>query len=253
MTADPIDNLRIASPCRTSWDAMEGDERVRHCTLCSLNVYNIAEMTRSEVRELLARTEGRVCMRLYRRADGTVLTRDCPRGLHELRRRASRAAAAIVAALLSLPAFMFGAVTSKAPRVKIRGSKVRLTTEQATTAQPAVFTGVVLLDDGPLPGATVTLHDEASGRAATAVTDNNGAFTITALTDGTYRVEVTLSGLKPAAIEHLELKSSVITHAKVTMRVDAEQIVVGAIAVEPFSADSISTTFTQTFIDKLPR
>jgi hypothetical protein len=57
---------------------MAGDERVRHCTLCSLNVYNFAEMTREEVRELLARTEGRVCARLYRRAGGTVLTRDCP-------------------------------------------------------------------------------------------------------------------------------------------------------------------------------
>ena len=28
---------------------MAGDERVRHCTLCSLNVYNFAEMTRDEV------------------------------------------------------------------------------------------------------------------------------------------------------------------------------------------------------------
>jgi len=55
-----------------------------------LNVYNFAEMTRDEVRDLLARTEGRVCARLYRRADGTVLTRDCPTGLRALRRRGIR-------------------------------------------------------------------------------------------------------------------------------------------------------------------
>jgi hypothetical protein len=98
MTDAQIDGLRIAAPCPASWQGMAGDDRVRHCTLCSLNVYNFAEMTREEVRELLVRTEGRVCARLYRRADGTVITRDCPTGLRALRRRASRAGAALITA-----------------------------------------------------------------------------------------------------------------------------------------------------------
>jgi len=253
MTADPIDNLRIASPCRTSWDAMEGDERVRHCTLCSLNVYNIAEMTRSEVRELLARNEGRVCMRLYRRADGTVLTRDCPRGLRELRRRASRAAAAIVAALLSLPAFAAGALSGKAC-VKTRNSKVELTVEQAATAQPAVFTGVAVIDDAPLPGVTVVLRDEANGREVSFVTDSNGVFTFSSVADGKYRVDLELAGIKPASIRHLELHAGAVTHARVAMRMpELESITVGGAALSPLEQSSISTTFTQTFIDKLPR
>ena len=58
MSRDPLKHLRIATPCETSWEGMAGDERVRHCTLCSLNVYNFAEMTRDEIRALLARTEG---------------------------------------------------------------------------------------------------------------------------------------------------------------------------------------------------
>src|SRR5436190_6844716 len=107
MTSDRLGSIRIAAPCHASWAEMAGDERVRHCTLCSLNVYNFAEMTRDEVRELLVRTEGRVCARLYRRTDGTVLTRDCPTGLRAIRQRASRIAAAVIAALLSLPALAF--------------------------------------------------------------------------------------------------------------------------------------------------
>src|SRR5438270_5438445 len=110
---DPLGNIRIAVPCRASWEGMAGDERVRHCTLCSLNVYNFAEMTRDELRALLVRTEGRVCARLYRRADGTLLTRDCPAGLRALRRRASRVAPALVAALLTLPAWAFGGTSCK--------------------------------------------------------------------------------------------------------------------------------------------
>src|SRR5438045_2188509 len=119
MADDWTKGVRIAAPCSSAWERMAGDERVRHCTLCSLNVYNFAEMTRDEIRELLVRNDGHVCARLYRRADGTVLTRDCPSGLRELRRRASRVAAAAVAALLSLPAFAFGSASCKKPRLKI--------------------------------------------------------------------------------------------------------------------------------------
>src|SRR3954453_5494261 len=118
MDHDQLATLRIAAPCPASWDAMAGDERVRHCTLCTLNVYNFAKMTRAEVRELLVRTEGRVCARLYRRADGTVLTRDCPTGLRAVRQRASRVAAALVTALCALPAFAFGGRSYEKPRLK---------------------------------------------------------------------------------------------------------------------------------------
>ena len=244
MSVDPIERLRIASPCSVSWERMEGDERVRRCAECSLNVYNFAEMTREDVRVLIERNEGRVCARLYRRADGTVLTRDCPTGLRALRRRASRAAAAIVAALLSLPGF------AKA-RLTVHGSTVNITLGHTAAPQPAAFTGVALMGNAQLPGVTVVLRDEATGRQFTAVTDTNGAFKFASLPDGTYTVELTLPGLEPAKIEHLELKSGVVTHANVTMRPVMEMGII-LLEPEPVRHDPLSTTFTQSFIDKLP-
>jgi len=86
----PLETIQIASPCPASWDEMEGDDRVRFCGECRLNVYNIEAMTRKEAHRLIAENEGRLCLRLYRRADGTVLTRDCPIGLRALRRRVAR-------------------------------------------------------------------------------------------------------------------------------------------------------------------
>jgi hypothetical protein len=44
-------------------------------------------MTEAEANELLAHRGERLCGRIYRRADGTILTRDCPIGLRALRRR----------------------------------------------------------------------------------------------------------------------------------------------------------------------
>ena len=80
MTSDPIDRLRIASPCKVPWSAMAGDDRARFCAHCEKHVYNIAAMTSDDVGDLIRRTEGSFCARLYRRRDGTVLTADCPVG-----------------------------------------------------------------------------------------------------------------------------------------------------------------------------
>lgn len=251
---DRLGSLRIAAPCPATWEGMAGDERVRHCTLCSLNVYNFAEMTGDEVRQLLVRTEGRVCARLYRRADGTVVTRDCPTGLRALRRRASRVAVALAAALLTLPSLAFGGTAGKERRLRTHGSKVKIRIEQVAAAQPAALDGMIRdLYGMPLPGVSIAVRDEASKQEIIVVTDSKGAFHVASLNDGLYRVEVTLAGLKPATIEHLRLKASEVTHASVVLRLEpADTIIVGAIAVDDMNGIPASTTFSQDFIDKLP-
>jgi hypothetical protein len=104
---NPLDNIRIASPCPASWDEMRGDERKRFCSQCSLNVYNLSGMTRDEAENLLLMSEGGVCVRFYRRADGTVLTEDCPVGWRAVRRRVSRAATAFVSLCAGIFAGIF--------------------------------------------------------------------------------------------------------------------------------------------------
>lgn len=89
-----LDNLRVASPCNASWDEMKGDERVRFCGHCEKNVFNLSAMTRDEAEALILATNAKICVRMYRRADGTVLTEDCPDGLRKKRRK--RLAAALV-------------------------------------------------------------------------------------------------------------------------------------------------------------
>ena len=94
-----LEHIRVASPCSASWDSMEGDEKVRHCRACNLSVYNLAAMTRAEAEALLGSAgAGRVCARFYRRADGTVMTSDCPVGVTRARARTRRMVARIAAA-----------------------------------------------------------------------------------------------------------------------------------------------------------
>jgi len=91
-----LDQVRIATPCPADWNRMEGDDRVRYCGQCKLNVYNIAAMSRDEAESLIRESEGRLCLKIYRRKDGTVITDDCPVALKRLRRACRRCAAAIL-------------------------------------------------------------------------------------------------------------------------------------------------------------
>lgn len=101
---NPLNNLKIASPCSANWNEMIGNERQRHCGDCRLNVYNLSGMTRPEAENFLINAEGRVCVRFFKRADGTVLTKDCPVGWRAIKRRISKMAtafASLVFAVLS--------------------------------------------------------------------------------------------------------------------------------------------------------
>lgn len=82
-----LDRLEIASPCSASWDDMRGDEKSRYCLKCEKNVYNLSAMSREEAELTILAKEGDLCVRLYQRADGTVLTQDCPVGVRRRRLR----------------------------------------------------------------------------------------------------------------------------------------------------------------------
>lgn len=117
--SSPLDNVRVAAPCTSDWNRMVGDERVRFCAECSLNVYNLSSMSRREAERLISNAEGRLCVRYYRRPDGTILTDNCPVGLRAIRRRLSRAAGATLSAVLGFFAGL--GIWAGLPREEVSG------------------------------------------------------------------------------------------------------------------------------------
>ena len=96
---EKLENMSIASPCSAKWSEMKGDNKVRHCGLCGLNVYNLSALRRPDAEKLVGEREGRLCVRFYLRSDGTVLTADCPVGLRAVRLRIAKYVGALVAIL----------------------------------------------------------------------------------------------------------------------------------------------------------
>lgn len=103
----PLDNVRIASPCSADWDQMYGDDRKRFCGDCKLNVFNLSGMTRDEAEALIMNAQGRLCVRFYKRADGTVLTQDCPVGWAKVKHRTRVIATAAFSMLMAILSGVF--------------------------------------------------------------------------------------------------------------------------------------------------
>ena len=80
MERDLLDRIRIASPCPLRWRDMEPrSEGVRFCGGCARFVYRFESLRADAIRDLIERTEGRLCAVLHRRPDGSLMTADCPR------------------------------------------------------------------------------------------------------------------------------------------------------------------------------
>jgi hypothetical protein len=122
-----LDILEVTRPCPADWNLMAGDQRVRFCEQCSLHVYNISEMDRKTAEQLLAEHEGQLCIRMYKRLDGTVITADCGGGWRAVTRARGRISACAGAVVVLLAAmigceppqtksnYMLGGVSAPSP------------------------------------------------------------------------------------------------------------------------------------------
>lgn len=102
-----LQNLRVAAPCNASWDAMTGDDRSRHCTDCNQQVFNLSALTTEQAESLIREKHGELCVRYYKRKDGTVLTADCGVGVAK-RNRSNN----ILASTIAVTLFGSGAAAS---------------------------------------------------------------------------------------------------------------------------------------------
>lgn len=252
---DLLARVRVASPCRASWDGMEGDERVRFCRECGLNVYNLSEMTAADARSLVARTEGRLCGRLYRRADGTVLTKDCPRGLSAVRLRVARAAGAAFGAVLGLFAAAAAGQTPQKKSYCPGGDDLRIEKTVRGTSHATVSGVVTDPVCAVVAGAEVTLTSSETGRRFTARTADDGEFLVAALPPGVYALEISSPGFSHFRRDELRFGSGESARLRATLDVG---VLMGEIVIipedkPPVESNNGITIFRSEAITRLPR
>lgn len=216
-----IDNIRIASPCPANWEQMQGNDRVRHCDACNLNVYNLAAFTESEIRALVANRKGRLCGRIYQRRDGTVLTQNCPVGMRAVARRISRIAGAV---------FAFLTVNFSAGLPSVGQSYTRTNVSSA-----AIDLEVIDPSGAPIPEAEVILNATSRKQTLRGKTDKYGRFVLAGVQSGRYELAVSAPALRSLP-QTLDLRSG--EKLSLPVKLNFEAMMGDVVIIEPGSKPS---------------
>ena len=232
-----VDTLRVASPCPKAWDDMVGDDRVRFCDQCSLNVYNLSELTPAETQNLITSSGGKLCGRLFRRADGTVLTKDCPVGLRAFRRRISRRAAAAFATVLGLSSAIF----AQHPSGKDKDScqpQIRLTKTERVANDKPLLSGVVYDPAGAvIPLAMVIVENKKTKETRSVLATEEGQFAFAALAEGLYSLTVKVQSFKSLVVTDVKIEADKVLNMDVTLEL-SEGEMVGLLLAGPSLLDT---------------
>src|SRR5260221_8823880 len=133
------------------------DARSRFCRHCSNHVYNFAAFSAPEAAELIRAREGQVCARLFQRADGTVLTANCPVGaekpVHWFRQLISAAAACLCLSGISAFSGEKSRATGSSPRALLGEICVSVPRTNSNTNIPPLL-GKISVAPPPLNSPT---------------------------------------------------------------------------------------------------
>ena len=252
-----LDHIRIASPCPVSWDQMTGDERVRRCDLCELNVYDISRMSRLEAESLIAKSEGRICARLFRRSDGTVITRDCPVGLRAMRRRVVKTAGAVCAAIMSLCL----SVAGQKPQAGKNSceSQIKITRKLSDTNVETGVIKVKILDvnGAVVAGAEVTVTEsngpvvagEVKNRIRRRISSDEGLVEFAEMPKGAYNLKIDQPGFMIFTLNEIPVAAKEIITLEVTLTVSDTSVTMGIVDAGYWLQRPIDTHPDKTIIE----
>ena len=155
---------------------MIGNDRVRHCASCKKDVHDLSAMTREEIDAFLDRaasTGPTPCVSLFQRADGTILTADCPVGV---RRRRIRGLLAVTLGAGAMAVIGFTALALlQSPTVSTCAPRTLTVTPVAVPVTRIADTGIYgyVAVDAPA-GARIFEGEELLGTAPLHLTTSVG-------------------------------------------------------------------------------
>ncbi len=168
---------------------------------------------------LVAQSDGRLCVRYYRKPSGEMLNA-IPYRLHQIKRRASRLAAGAFTAALSLSASVSAQTPSSsssssdanAPTVvsaspdEVSGIQPLVVKNERTDRPPAVLSGTIKdPNDAMIYGADVTLLNQETNQELKTTTDDEGYYSFPYLLPGKYTLKIESQGFEPYTITNLPI------------------------------------------------
>ncbi len=195
-----LKNITVPSPCKADWNAMIGNDQIRFCQHCSLDVHNLSLMSRHQAERLVANSKGRLCIRYLRNPAGGLATIPISQKLHHIGRRTSRLVAGVFTATISITS----AVAQNAPVSRLRPLNPAGATQPFTADFGFNIEGTISDQNGAvIPGATISVSNKDLSLSLYASSNEAGEFTIDRLQPGFYSVRIEAPGFAAQETERL--------------------------------------------------
>jgi hypothetical protein len=200
---DFIQQLHIDAPCSVEWDSMIGNDRVRFCEHCRLSVHHVDSLSRKQLRRLIARSHGRLCVNYTR----PYATEPVFPILHKIGRRTSALAAGAFSATLA------AATVTAQPNVMRPSSThavvaTTILNKQFSSDGTGKLSGRVYDPVGALVvSANVSLTNSETNELRSTSTGDDGQYVFDSLSPGTYTLKIESTGFASQEVQNIAIKA----------------------------------------------
>lgn len=181
---DSAPQVRIASPCNVEWASMIGNDRVRFCEHCQLTVHNVDRASRKQIKRLVMRSKGRLCVN-YRQPVPQTLPVPI---LYKIGRRASVIAASAFSATLTISSAVAGATLKQTSLPHAVAFSTRA--NEYVSGSGKLYGFVFDPNGAAVTGASVTLTNAETGDVSYSYTNGTGEYRFEGVTPGTYHLKI---------------------------------------------------------------
>ncbi|HSD46277.1 MAG TPA: ankyrin repeat domain-containing protein [Pyrinomonadaceae bacterium] len=186
---------------------MIGNDRVRFCEHCQIAVHNLDLTSRKQVRRLIARSEGRICISYQQPATERQTISPAPI-LHKIGRRTARIAAGAFSASLSISSAVAATAPLKQTAQRNEVVFAALVNQQFASSGTGALYGFVYDPNGAaIAGANVAALNFETNESSNTYTAGDGQYRLEGLKPGNYLLQVRSRGFDSSDIPNIQVRA----------------------------------------------
>lgn len=250
-----IEQIKVKEPCSESWDEMIGNDEMRFCGHCNLNVNNLSAMTRRKALKIVKKSKGGICVRYMQNpADKTPMFAE---KIYQITRRAGLAAGVLGASLAfsTMTYAQGGAMTITIDNSETNVEAFQKDSDSDETETPAASVSGTVTDSNGIFASVVSVYlfNLETNENFEAITDNDGFYEFENIREGNYKIvindkkgnaEVSFLEISGASENRQDIALTMPTLAEVTIadeNVEIDSFVSGGIGFSISYENPLST------------
>lgn len=220
-----LDSVEVETLCEQDWKTMRGTDEIRFCDHCAKDVHNLSAMTRKRARKLVAQSNGNLCVRYARRADGKIQT--IKNTLHQITRQTG-IAAGVLGTSLTLSTLAYAQTPTDGNQNQV--VQIAQVADEKSDAPNGTISGTISDPNGAvIPFAFVTITSEQTNFYQSLNANQEGFYEFKDVPRGVYKLKFDAGGFASTELTQISVNSGSeeTQNAQLVVQTVAEVVTVG--------------------------